>query len=333
MSFLTSLYASVTKSERKFFDCFDFLKFSPEAKLISVGNLSTGGTGKTPLLLALLKETAGRKRLVLTRGYRSNYERSYYELLSDDNLVEGLTDESILMHKHFPDVPILIGKNRAHSAKMAQIKFKPELIFLDDGFQYRRLMPDLNIVLWDATISDKYARLLPYGRLREPMERLKEADVLMLTSCESVSSEKIEAEKRRLREYASDIPIIKVMTKTEGVYNGKGEALEEFADKKFLALSAIGNPKSFYAQLASLGIEPKIPVELRDHHAYTKEEIEAFGQYCREEGLKMICTEKDLVKIPEKLRLKYDIHHLKIVFAPLSGLTFTEELEKAGIRM
>lgn len=332
---LQTIYLALTSCERHFFEIFSFLVYRPQARVISIGNLSMGGTGKTPVLFELITELRQHKRLcVLSRGYRSPWERSFYHLAGDGPHPVGLTDEALLLNRRFAKIPVLLGKNRHHAAIIGESKLKPEIFLLDDGFQYRRLRKDLEILLWDSMSEIEEAQLLPAGRLREPLTRLRAADVILLTRCESVTPGKIAFWQRWLAEQAPAIPVIPVKTVCDGLFDHYDKRLPtEAARKNYLAFSAIGRPASFYAQLTDLGCHISDRVEFRDHHRFSEDELQKLGKQAQSQDLELVCTEKDFCKISRQLAEQLAIRVLKIRTIPVSQRSFTTELAAAGIRL
>lgn len=329
---LTGIYSLLTGLERRFFSTFGFLRFRPEARVISVGNLSMGGTGKTPVLFELLAELSRYRLCVLSRGYRSPYERSFYHLQGTGPHPPRLTDEALLLNKRFPNVPVFLGKNRHHSAIIAEKRYKPEIILLDDGFQYRRLEKDIDLVLFDAMADPEEARMIPVGRLREPVWRLEQAQAIFLTRCESASEEQQLYWLNWLKKVAPTVPVIKVKTFCEGIFDFLGMPLPDSQKAAgWLAFSAIGRPAGFYSQLASVGCNVVDCVEFRDHHYFSDHELQCLAARAAEAHLKLVCTEKDFCKISPELAQRYEIHTLRIRTLPVSGLTFVETLQGFGI--
>ena len=326
MSILANIYSNLSFLERNFFDFFYFLKYRPKAKVISIGNLSMGGTGKTPVLFEIIKELQEKKPdlklMVLTRGYRCPWEKSFYELYGKGEHPFELTDEALMLNNRFPDIPVMVGKNRHHAAILGEMRYQPDIILLDDGFQYRRLYKDFDFILWDAMSTPDEARLIPDGRLREPIERLKQANVILLTRCESASKEQIEFWINWLSQNAPKIPIIKAQTLCEGIFKYDGTRAN--IDKKagLLAFSAIGNPKSFYEQLKQAGYTILNKKEFRDHHRFTEKELEELTKEAQSKNLALVCTEKDAIKIKQKYAEKMDLNILRIKTKPLSKDSF-----------
>ena len=330
MNILSDIYSTLTTLEREFFETFDFLKYRTKAKVISVGNLSMGGTGKTPVLFEILKELQTqqpqKKLLVLTRGYRCPWENSFYELYGNGEHPFELTDEALMLNKRFPNIPVLVGKNRHHAAKIGEMHYQPDLILLDDGFQYRRLYKDFDILLWDSMSKPEEAQLIPSGRLREPIERLKQANAILLTRCESASKEQIDFWLKWLNEKAPGIPITKTHTLCEGLFKPDGQLSKLDDGTKLMAFSAIGRPESFYAQLEQCSYKIASKREFRDHHRFLDSELEELLKEASKNNQTLVCTEKDAIKIKPEMAEKMNLNVLRIKSEPVSGRSFLEEL-------
>jgi len=332
---LQNFYLALTTCERRFFDVFRFLVYRPRARVISVGNLSMGGTGKTPVLFEMIEELRHQHQVcVLSRGYRSPWERSFYHLQGTGPHPDGLTDEALLLNHRFPQVPVLLGKNRHHAAIVGEQRFQPDVILLDDGFQYRRLRKDVELLLWDAMSDPDEAQLLPVGRLREPVSRLLSAHAILLTRCESVSESKIIFWQKWLDEKAPGVPVIRIKTSCEGLFDQHGNRLSSAETRTdILAFSAIGRPESFYAQLEQLGCRIGERIEFRDHHRFSDVELHELGRKALAKKLRPVCTEKDFCKIRPEMAAALKPGVLKIRTLPVSQRSFTAELAAAGIRL
>lgn len=330
MKFLSKIYIFLSWLERTFFETFKFLSYKSKAKVVSIGNLSMGGTGKTPVLFQFLKELeekqSGKKAVVLTRGYRCPWEKSFYELYGKGEHPFELTDEALMLNRRFPNVPVLVGKNRHHASILGEGRFNPDLFLLDDGFQYRRIHKDFNIILWDAMSTLNEAQVVPCGRLREPLERLKIANAILLTRCETASEEQIDFWMNWLGKIAPGIPIIKTQTLCDGLFLYDGRKSSVASGAEVYAFSAIGRPESFYAQLEAEGFKVKCKKEYRDHHRFSEEELEELLKESENHNLPLVCTEKDAIKIKDEMAKKMNISILRIKAVPVSGKSFLDEL-------
>lgn len=321
MKILSNIYSTLSSLEKNFFDTFDFLKHRTKAKVVSIGNLSMGGTGKTPVLFEIIRELQEKypklNLMVLTRGYRCPWENSFYELYGNGEHPFELTDEALMLNKRFPNVPVMVGKNRQHASIIGEIRYNPDIILLDDGFQYRRLYKDFDFLLWDAMSKPEEAQLIPSGRLREPIERLKQANVILLTRCESASNEQIDYWINWLAEKAPNIPIIKTKTFCEGIFKEGGNNANLIKEKGLLAFSAIGRPDSFYEQLKQCGFNILCKKEFRDHHRFSDNDLDSLIKEAHRNNLSLICTEKDAVKIKSEYAKKMDLNILRIKTIPV----------------
>ncbi|MGM0600335.1 MAG: tetraacyldisaccharide 4'-kinase [Candidatus Rifleibacteriota bacterium] len=324
---LQFIYRSATSLDYLFFKTFNFLKYRPEAKVISIGNLTTGGTGKTPVLFELCKELSSYNLCVLTRGYRSKYENSFYLLQGNNKQTENITDEALLFNKKFPNIPLLLGKRRHLSARFADNKFQPDYILLDDGFQYRRLHKDINLVLWDSLSTNSDTELIPGGKLREPLERLKDAHAILLTRCESSTAEQQQYWQKILEKFAPGTKIIKIQSFFAGLYDFSNKKLKpENLPADCIAFSAIGKPESFEKQLERAEIKVIKHVRFRDHHCYTNSELQDLLKLKQNHNTALICTEKDRVKITDAMAKELNLMTFAIKTRPISGSTLLEEL-------
>ena len=275
------------------------------AKVISIGNITLGGTGKTPAVMALAKRLRGeeRKVAVLLRGYKGRLENKG-GVVSDGSSIllspEEAGDEAYLLAERLPQVPVLVGKKRIKSARIATTKFGAEVLILDDGFQHRRLSRDLDIVLIDAANPFGSCRLFPCGILREPLSALSRADVFLLTRTdEAVNKEEV---KKKLLKINPRAPIIESVHKPVSFLDKEGgeHPLAVIKDKKVLALSGIGHPESFERALRNLGAKEVVSLRYPDHHFYGERDIKEIKEKAKGSEL-LVSTEKDKVRLPLSL--------------------------------
>jgi tetraacyldisaccharide 4'-kinase len=327
---LKPLYLFAVTLDRLIHKVLPFLVFKADRKIVSIGNLTTGGTGKTPVLFELTKELYDCNPCVISRGYRSGWENSFFMLHGKGPHSPYLTDEALLFNRKFPDIPLVLGKRRDRSVKYAIKHLNPGLFILDDGFQFRKLHKDIEIFLWDSLTSPYDAELLPAGVLRESAKRIADADVILLTRCESASSEQIQYWESWLKRYAARLPIIRMQTCVTGLYSKSHKKINLKDYPKTCAIfCAIGNPDSFMEQLIHIGIEPTQTYEFRDHHRFSEKDLQKLSDKAKKAKLPFICTEKDMIKIPEESAL--DFYYLSIKMVPCSGRSLLSELSGAGI--
>lgn len=329
---VTTLYVVLSTLERRFFYIFPFLVAHPRARVISIGNLAVGGTGKTPVLLELLHDAELRRcSVVLSRGYRSPWERSFYLLCGIGPHPEGITDEALMINARFADLPVLLGKNRAHASRCAEVWFAPRLIFLDDGFQYRRLRHDVDIVLWDVTLPPDRWFPLPHGRLREPLARLRAASVLLLTRADMVSTTELQAQEQFLRAQGVTCPMLAVALRPNAWLDPDGQIVSlAQGPTQGVLLTAIARPDVLLCSLEKLGCRIRRAHCRRDHDWFPAAQITAVGLEAREYGGVPIVTEKDRIKIPATAIREQQIWTLLIRTRLLDGGSLPDRLRQLG---
>ncbi len=287
-----------------------FRKHKLPRPVISVGNITWGGVGKTPFVIWLVEKLKAQnlKPVILTRGYRAQNSHG-----------EKISDEAKMLEDVLKDVPVLVGKNRAASARQFLKTQRADVFILDDGFQHWRLYRDMDIVLIDTTNPWGNQQLLPRGILREPLSSLRRAQAVILTKTD-LGQENIAPIKNCLIElcttnsYHSAIGKEKVNNKIssnllvaetvhkavslEDIRNASTLELSSLKNKRIASLCSIGNPKSFEATLKNLGAQVIKSFVFMDHHTYTNDEIEEIVQECLKENIStIVTTQKDAVKL------------------------------------
>ena len=281
--------------------------------VICVGNLTVGGTGKTPMviMLARMLEEHGWKPAVLSRGYGGK-RKGRAAVVSDGHEIlmgprEG-GDEPVLMGRSLPGVPVIVARERSHAGRVAVDRFQADVLILDDGFQHRRLARDMDIVLLDAGRPFGNGFLLPRGGLREPPTALRRADVVVMTSTEEEAASP-----------PDDIPQIPVFSaRRRPVALVKGPAnetrlLADLAGEKVCAFTGIARPESFRRILEPLcgGIASFLPFP--DHHVYTARDVENIRQVWRDSSARiLLTTEKDGIKLARFPDFFKDLYLLRI---------------------
>ncbi|MCG8653237.1 MAG: tetraacyldisaccharide 4'-kinase, partial [Pirellulales bacterium] len=207
-----------------------------DVPVISIGNLTTGGTGKTPVVCKLAGwfRQRGIRVAIVSRGYGRQQQ-------GDSN------DEAMELHARLPDVPHVQDPDRVAAVAVAVQELESQVILMDDGFQHRRLHRDLEIVVIDATCPFGYDYLLPRGLLREPVENLSRADLVLLSRCQSVTEETLEAIQTRISQANASVPIVRCDHQTRAIleHPDRIRPVEELAGKDVAVVSAIGNPEAF----------------------------------------------------------------------------------------
>ncbi len=270
--------------------------------VISVGNITVGGTGKTPLVIALAEglRERGIPVAILSRGYKG--EKVSGSIVSDGKTIylsaEEAGDEPYLMATRLRDTPILIGKNRFANGKIALQRFGNQGILLDDGFQHLQLHRDLNLLLVDSTIGFGDHHLLPRGILREPLAHLRRADLFVLTKVES--PEACQPLENLLKKIHPSAPVFHSSYEASGLIgtHGEWEDLSFLKGKNVLALSGIANPSSFLSLLKKSGMKVIKEAIFPDHYRYTQKDIVSIEKKGKGADW-IVTTEKDIVRMAD----------------------------------
>ncbi len=267
-----------------------------DVPVISVGNITTGGTGKTPLVVWLVRwlKERGIAVAILSRGYGATAPGGS---ASDGSA----SDETLLLRRYLPQVPHLVGKDRYATGRRAVADHGAQCIVLDDGFQHLALARDLNIAVVDALLPFGYGHLLPRGLLRGPLCGLRRADLIVLSRCDLTPRDALEAIRRRIEEACGPRPVVESVHRPVRFHRHGSEGDEPLAwaaGRRLYAFSALGNPAAFPRTLARLGAEVVAHRTFRDHHWYTAADLDALARAAAAAGAEaLVTTEKDAVKI------------------------------------
>jgi tetraacyldisaccharide 4'-kinase len=256
--------------------------------VVSVGNLTAGGTGKTPCVeyVARFYRALDRRVAILSRGYGGEGARN---------------DEALVLEENLPDVPHLQGADRVALAQIAIEELESEVLLLDDGFQHRRLARDLDLVLMDTTAPWGHGYLLPRGLLREPPRSLRRAGAIVLTRCDQVTTEQRERLRQTVGRIAPEVPVIETSHRPVELTSSDGSSasLDLLPHGPVAAFCGIGNPEAFRHSLLDLGA---VPISFRvypDHHRYSREDVEELRRWAGNlpHGTTIVTTQKDSVKL------------------------------------
>lgn len=311
--------------------------------VVSIGNLSCGGTGKTPVVEVFARSISsqGRKVAILSRGYRSK-KRTFAEkmahrfahkkielpprIVSDGNDLllnaREAGDEPYMLASNLRNVSVIVDKDRVKSGLYAIENFNTDVLILDDGFQYLMLKPHINITLVDSTDPFSNGHVLPRGLLREPVKNIRRADYIFLTK--SDGSHKLKHLRTFIRRYNKRAEIIECCHRPQYLedvfYRGNKLELSELQGAKVASISAIACPASFERFLEERGANIVARTHYADHHAYTEQEILDFINVAKKAGAQYILTtEKDAVRIPKIARMDIPLLFLRIQIDILSG--------------
>ncbi len=271
--------------------------------VISIGNITTGGTGKTEYVLKVANMLLHRKICILTRGYKGKYENRMAIVNKD---MEDAGDEALMIANRC-SFPIIVGKNRKKTAQFAIDEFGADTVILDDGFQYYGLYYDLNILLINGTNPFGNYHLLPCGILREPISGIKRADVIIVTK---KPPDKTLIEK--IREYNKKSPIFEAYYEPENLIDDSGNIypLSILSGKKVFAVSGIGDPFSFEETLKELG-SYVFPMKFPDHHFFRKKDIKKIKEKAKDFDI-IVSTLKDKQRLKGRVQCLFLVVSLKI---------------------
>jgi tetraacyldisaccharide 4'-kinase len=310
--------------------------------VISIGNLTVGGTGKTPIVekFARALQTGGRQVAILTRGYKSvpkPSKRSWLDRLQNKDvdpprivsdgkslLLDSLTagDEPYMLAHNLKDVIVLVDKDRVKSGLFAIDKWKVDTLLLDDGLQYLHLKHRLDIVLVDRQAPFGNEFLLPRGTLREAPRNLRRASYIFITKSTGESNAPLIDRIRRYNRTAEIIECAHRPLYLQNIFTGEQLSLEKLRDAFIGSICGIAAPESFEGGLKKLGARVDLAKRYIDHHRYTEAELLSFIGRCMRRDLAMIVTtEKDAVRMPRlpEAEVKVPIYFLRVEIEILSG--------------
>lgn len=326
LSPLGLLYGAIVATRNRLYENGVFKSHNLNAPTVSIGNLTVGGTGKTPLvaLTARILAVSGKRVCVLTRGYK-RADESKRVLVSDGEkiLADAKTagDEPLELARALLDVSVSVvaDASRVSAGQWARVNLGATAFVLDDAFQHRQVARDLDIVCVDATDPFGNGKLLPAGILREPLKNMSRADAVVITRANLVDESKIKQIRNEIAEFNKGTKIfacenkIKTLTRLEDFNLQKQrEALtiQAFTSSKLpstthLAFCALGNAENFFEQLRRENLQIVSAEAFKDHHFYTQRDIDELHREAKERGVEaLITTAKDAVKLEN---LKFEL--------------------------
>lgn len=301
---ISLLYALVVYVRNFLFDVGIFSSRSYKTPTICVGNLSVGGTGKTPMTEYLLRILGDRNTAVLSRGYKRKSEGFF--LANAQSSVLDLGDEPYQIHQKFPEVTVAVDANRRNGIEKLESMFDPEVIVLDDAFQHRKVKPSFSILLTtyhNLYVDDWY---LPTGSLRDAKKEAKRADLIIVTKCpEGLREDERHAITARLKPKKHQNVLFASLQYNNFVTDGGKEKmpLVQLKNKQVALVTGIASPGPLVEYLKSVGLEFE-HFEFGDHHHFTDKEIEQFKGYEM-----VLTTEKDFVRLKGRVG---NLHFLEI---------------------
>ena len=318
-------------------------------QVISIGNVTAGGTGKTPVteIFARTLAAEGRKVAILSRGYRRKeapwWQRLFTQVIEQPLVVsagrrvllDSATggDEPYMLASNLPGVAVVVDRNRVKAGRYAVNRLGCDTLILDDGFQYQKLKHSIEVVLVDSTNPFGNGNLLPRGILREPVRNLKRADIIFLTKCRG----DVSAVKEEIRRYNTTAEIVecnhtpKVM---KDVWSREEFPLDWLRDKTVCTLSGIASPKGFENSLRHLGAKVVWCERYADHHRYDASEVlYALNRTADMGADALVTTEKDAVRFPRLETAPVKCLYLRIAIEILvGGESFTQLINRICFR-
>lgn len=286
-----------------------------DVPVISIGNLTLGGTGKTPMVEWVARWLRERdvRVAILSRGYGQE---------------GGLNDEGRVLEENLPDVPHLQGRDRAALARIAVEELESQVIVLDDGFQHRRLARDLDVVLLDALEPFGLGKIFPRGLLREPVRSLRRAGVVVLSRGDLIDPTTRAAIRSEAERRSGPLRWVETRQAPLGVIDaeGGGEPLESLPPRRVAAFCGIGNPHGFRRTLEKLGVAPVGFRSFSDHHPYSSADVGDLARWAGSLGADLLLTtQKDLVKLRTTAIGPIPLRALRIGLEVMDGGTILNE--------
>jgi tetraacyldisaccharide 4'-kinase len=279
--------------------------------VVSVGNLTLGGTGKTPCVeyLAGFYRERGRRVAILSRGYGGRSGAP--------------NDEALVLKENLPDVPHLQAADRVTLARRAAEDHGADLLILDDGFQHRRLARDLDVVLIDATEPFRRGWLFPRGLLREPPSSLRRAHAVLLTRCDQAEADAVSRLVEAVRDLVPERPVVQSEHgPVAWIGHGRPEQpVDALRGRPVAAFCGIGNPKAFRRTLCAVAAEPVAFRVFPDHHIYTSTDVDDLRRWAGRlpDGAVVVTTQKDLVKLRPDSMAGRDLLALRVALQVRAG--------------
>ena len=321
LSMVSKVYGGAVKLRRNFYKKAVFKSKRLPCSIISIGNITVGGTGKTPMTIYIAKviKQLGYNVVVISRGYKGKSEK-IGGIVSDGKVLlmtpENAGDEPYMMAKRLKDVPVIVGKNRLKAGRQAISKFNPDVIVLDDGFQHLKLQRDLDLVLLDYRNPFGNGHLLPRGVMREPASAILNANVIILTRSDAVNENEMSSPLKKLRFYERNKPVYRTFHHpfVYKIINGEKiifeknikeilrQNSESIKGRTVFAFSGLADNHDFQQTVKSLRCNLSGHMEFPDHHPYSEKDLKDISAAAKKSMSEcLITTEKDYVRMAHKI--------------------------------
>ncbi len=291
---ISKVYSVVIELRNLLYNRQVFKIYHHEAVVISIGNITLGGTGKTPLVIWLCNQLIQISKLkaqnynfaILTRGYKT------------ENRI--LSDEVAILNESCPQAEVIVNPDRVAGAAEAVAKFNANILIMDDGFQHRRLARNLDIITIDSMQPFGYGKIFPAGLLREPVTSLKRADAVVITRCDQIATSELSKIENKLQAINPDMIIARSVHSVVGAKTADSKSIKinNLNGKKIFAFCGIGNPNTFLNTIKALGTELAGSKIYNDHYRYTDACLADIYEQARlAEADIILTTQKDWTKI------------------------------------
>ena len=306
------LYGAVMAIRARFYQTGMFQSRALPCRVVSIGNITAGGTGKTPMAIFVAQtiKKLGYRVVVISRGYKGRLERST-GVVSDGRTVflgpVDAGDEPYLIATALTDIPVVVGSDRYQAGMLAIARFSPDIIVLDDAFQHLRLKRDLDIVLLDHHVPLGNGYVLPRGRLREPTSALCRAHAIVFTRCDDAPHPHplppLEHHGRPVF-HSIHVPVIQSVANTDGFPFNETSDFSAHEGRKAVAFSGLADNDQFFDSLKQSGCRLVCQLAFADHHPYDEKDMHRIFQKAVAEGAEILITSaKDWVKVQPVYRL------------------------------
>ena len=318
-------------------------------QVIAIGNITVGGTGKTPVveLMARSLRDRGRKVAILSRGYKSkkldrpqNWQDRQGRPIPNEKMPKVVStgrallldskfagDEPFMLANNLDGVAVVVDKNRVKGGLFAVAQLGADTLLLDDGMQYLDLAHSIDVVLIDSGSPFGTEALLPRGTLREPPKNLRRASYILITKCDGRSNAALISRIRKYNHTAEIIECTHGPIHLENVFTRERQPLDFLNDKWVATISAIAVPEAFESSLEKLGAKVEIRRRFSDHYRFSRREVDQFMHRCVERDMQLIVTtEKDAVRFPTPTSIDVPVYFLRIEVEILQGQEIWDRL-------
>ncbi len=308
LNFLSKIWDFIYRLRRFSYDYGITRQFSFHVPIISIGNLTFGGTGKTPMTMWIADYASkkNKKIMILMRGYKGKLENKHGLIKSNSKMVPDPVfygDEALLYARKIKNASVVVGKKRAHNLQFYFPEEKPDLVLLDDGHQHISIKRNLNFVMFDLLVPIENYAVAPLGKMREGFSALKDADAIILGRADLAEVQKKKEFLNLIKPHVpGEVPIAEICYRPLGLYDSSHNfklSPSELKHKKVICLAGIASPQYFFKMIDEMGATILIMESFPDHHYFKLQELKGFVDYAKSEDAIIVTTEKDIVRIKQ----------------------------------